>query len=120
LKSTLEARRDLALGKEILEGISMINAQLEDGESLLLPRGCWSQMSEERTATRQGFFSRVFWENGRREGTKMTTLSFRIPVRRPISTSNLRGRSPPRWVLDMLAFVHPNRKESSEWQRYRC
>jgi hypothetical protein len=28
---------------------------------LLLPRGCRSQMSEECLATRQGFFSRVFY-----------------------------------------------------------
>jgi hypothetical protein len=35
LGSTLEARWELVPGKEILDGISMFNAQLEDAERLL-------------------------------------------------------------------------------------
>jgi hypothetical protein len=35
LESTLEARWELVPGKEILDGISMFNAQLEDAERLL-------------------------------------------------------------------------------------
>jgi hypothetical protein len=62
---------------------------------LLLPSGCRGQMCEERPATGQGFFSRVFFGDDRSEGRRMTTRGFPVPLRSPISRSGLRGRSPP-------------------------
>jgi hypothetical protein len=35
---------------------------------IALPKGCRGQMSEERPATRQGFFSRLFSRDDGREG----------------------------------------------------
>jgi hypothetical protein len=52
-------------------------------------------MREERPATRQGFFSRVFFGNDQRERRRMTTPGFHISQRDVFSKSNLRGRSPP-------------------------
>jgi hypothetical protein len=49
-----------------------------------------------------------------------TVVRFHDPSRRPFSYGNDRARAPPLCALNMrIALVHPNRKESSEWRRYR-
>ena len=53
------------------------------------------------------------------KGARMTTVSFPLPQRNPISRSDPRGRSPPWWDLTTcIALVHPNGEERYEWRHY--
>jgi hypothetical protein len=49
----------------------------------------------------------------------MTMLSVHKPLRSPILQGNIRGRAPLDGRSACIAFVHQDRKESSEWRRYR-